>query len=108
MEDRPATVDEDPAQRRDLRLIDRACAGDPDAFNELVVHHQARLAKIYAALEGGPQTAAQVVETIWGERARGFHRFLALVEALSHLERLRREGRVVAEETPAAVLFRAA
>lgn len=79
-----------------------------ERIDELVAHHRVRLSKIHAALESGPQTAAQVVETIWGDRARGFHRFLALVEALSHLERLRLEGRVVTEETSSRVLFRVA
>jgi glyoxylase-like metal-dependent hydrolase (beta-lactamase superfamily II) len=79
-----------------------------ERIDDLEDHHQARLGRIYAALEGGPRTAAQVVETIWGDRARGFHRILALGEALSHLERLRLEGRVVAEETPDRVWFRAA
>ncbi|MBN9386802.1 MAG: MBL fold metallo-hydrolase [Chloroflexi bacterium] len=79
-----------------------------ERIDDLEDHHQVRLGRIYAALEGGPRTAAQVVETIWGDRARGFHRILALGEALSHLERLRLEGRVVAEETSDRVWFRAA
>lgn len=79
-----------------------------ERIDDLIAHHRERLAKIYAALEGGSRTAAQVVETIWGDRASGFHRVLALGEALSHLERLRREGRVIAEETPDRVVFRAA
>ncbi len=79
-----------------------------ERIKDLIVHHHKRLGKIYASLEHGPQTAAQVVETIWGERATGFHRYLALVEALSHLERLRLEGRIIAEEQNATVFYRAA
>jgi RNA polymerase sigma-70 factor (ECF subfamily) len=37
---RPASAVEDPAQRRDLILIERARQGDLDAFNDLVVVYQ--------------------------------------------------------------------
>jgi RNA polymerase sigma-70 factor (ECF subfamily) len=37
---RPASAVEDPAQRRDLILIERAREGDLDAFNDLVVVYQ--------------------------------------------------------------------
>ena len=41
MEDlRPTTVNDDPVQRRDLLLLDRAREGDLDAFNDLVVVYQ--------------------------------------------------------------------
>ena len=41
MEDlRPASAVEDPAQRRDLILLERAREGDLDAFNDLVVVYQ--------------------------------------------------------------------
>ena len=41
MEDvRPTTVTDDPVQRRDLILIERARQGDLDAFNDLVVCYQ--------------------------------------------------------------------
>ncbi|HET7027431.1 MAG TPA: sigma-70 family RNA polymerase sigma factor [Candidatus Limnocylindrales bacterium] len=43
MEERPAAVGDDPAQRRDLRLVERARGGDLDAFNDLVAHHQDHL-----------------------------------------------------------------
>lgn len=79
-----------------------------ERIKDLITHHRKRLGKIYASLEHGPRTATQVVETIWGDRATGFHRYLALVEALSHLERLRREGRVTTEDAGALILYRAA
>lgn len=98
--------------RLDLREIlpahGETFANHRERIQDLIAHHQQRLGKIYASLEGGPRTASQVVETIWGDRATGFHRFLALVEALSHLERLRLEGRVVTEEQNATVFYRAA
>jgi len=37
---RPTTVNDDPVQRRDLLLLDRAREGDLDAFNDLVVVYQ--------------------------------------------------------------------
>ncbi len=79
-----------------------------ERISTLIHHHQLRLGKIYATLEHGPLTATEVVEQIWGERAQGFHRFLALVEALSHLERLHLEGRVTTEEDSGILRFRAA
>ncbi len=82
--------------------------GYRERINDLIAHHRKRLERMYAVLEGGPRTGLQVVETIWGERARGFHRYLALVETLSHLERLRREGRVTLEEDGGRAYFRAA
>ncbi len=79
-----------------------------ERIKELLDHHRQRLAKIYASLEQRPRTAAQVVEVIWGDRAVGIHRYLAMVEALSHLERLRREGYVIAEVHGARILYRVA
>ena len=40
---RPTTVVDDPVQRRDLILLERARAGDLDAFNDLVVCYQDQL-----------------------------------------------------------------
>lgn len=71
-----------------------------DRVATLIHHHEERLAKIHAALEKEPRTAAQVVYSIWGDRLKGFNQYLALVEVLSHLERLKRDGRVVLEEGP--------
>jgi glyoxylase-like metal-dependent hydrolase (beta-lactamase superfamily II) len=86
----------------------QAFTNHQERIKDLIGHHRKRLSKIYASLEHGPRTAIQVVETIWGDRATGFHRYLALVEALSHLERLRLEGRVTTEEAGPTVLYRAA
>ncbi len=75
MEDRPATVDEDPAQRRDLRLIDRACAGDPDAFNELVVHHQDHLWALVVRLVPDRDQASDAVQEAFLSAYRNLTRF---------------------------------
>ncbi|HEX2912634.1 MAG TPA: MBL fold metallo-hydrolase [Chloroflexia bacterium] len=77
-------------------------------IKDLIGHHRVRLGKIYATLEHGPRTPAEVVQAIWADRATGFHRYLALVEALSHLERLHREGKVTLEEDKGVVRYRAA
>ena len=87
--------------------------GDPfgnhqSRIDDLIGHHRKRLAKIHATLEHGPRTPIEIVEAIWGQKATGFHRYLALVEALSHLERLRREGAVVVEEGESVMRYRAA
>ena len=74
----------------------------------LIRHHEERLAKIHATLEGEPKTAMQVADKIWGKKAVGFHRYLALFEACSHLERLLRQGDVVTEDDGKLLLYRAA
>ena len=79
-----------------------------ERVDTLIDHHRQRLEKIYATLEPGPRTAAEVVQVIWGERAKGFHRYLALIEALSHLERLRREGQVQREENDGLIRYQVA
>ncbi len=79
-----------------------------ERITHLIGHHKHRLDKIHATLEHGPRTAAEVVHAIWGERVKGFHRYLALVEALSHLERLHLEGRVTTEEDKGILRYRAA
>jgi glyoxylase-like metal-dependent hydrolase (beta-lactamase superfamily II) len=79
-----------------------------DRIKHLIGHHQHRLGKIYSTLEHGPSTAAEVVQMVWGNRLEGFNRYLGLVEALSHLERLHREGRVTTEEDGQVIRYRAA
>jgi glyoxylase-like metal-dependent hydrolase (beta-lactamase superfamily II) len=76
--------------------------------DNLIKHHRERLEKMYAAVEKQPTTAAQVVKYVWGDRLEGFDRFLALVETLSHLERLVRERRVVPEQRDNIIYYRAA
>lgn len=61
---------------------------------ELRAHHRERLDVHLAALAAGADTAYAVSQLVWAEDGLGFHeqRF-ALVESLSHLERLQAEGR---------------
>lgn len=59
----PATAGvDDAAQRRDLRLIDRARTGDLDAFNDLVVHHQDHLWALVVRLVPDRDQAADAVQ----------------------------------------------
>ena len=69
----------------------------PGRAAEIAAHHDVRLEEAEAALRGGAHTTYEVVLAIWGEEL-GFHeRRFALVEAISHLERLERLGRARAD-----------
>jgi len=70
-----AAPDEDPAQRRDLRLIERARGGDLDAFNELVVHHQDHLWALVVRLVPDPDQAADAVQEAFLSAFRNLARF---------------------------------
>jgi glyoxylase-like metal-dependent hydrolase (beta-lactamase superfamily II) len=77
----------------------RAVIEDPAArAREIVEHHGERLDVHLEALRLGARSAFDVGKHVWGGRL-GFHeqRF-ALVEAISHLERLVAEGRAVEVE----------
>jgi glyoxylase-like metal-dependent hydrolase (beta-lactamase superfamily II) len=64
--------------------------------SEIAGHHDERLAVTAAALAEGAESAFETAQVIWREEPLGFHeqRF-ALVEAISHLERLAAVGRAV-------------
>ena len=66
----------------------------PGRVAEIREHHRERLDAHMAALRAGARTAHAVAQIVWAEDGLGFHeqRF-ALVEAVSHLERLEGEGR---------------
>jgi RNA polymerase sigma-70 factor (ECF subfamily) len=53
---------EDPAQRRDLSLIERARGGDLDAFNDLVSAHQDHLFGLVARMVPDRDQASDVVQ----------------------------------------------
>jgi glyoxylase-like metal-dependent hydrolase (beta-lactamase superfamily II) len=71
----------------------------PRRAREIRLHHEERLDVAHRALADGAETAYDVARAIWSGEL-GFHeqRF-ALVEAISHLDRLCVEGRAV-EATP--------
>lgn len=63
MEDlRPGDVVDDPIRRRDLGLIDRARAGDLDAFNDLVALYQDQLFGLVARMVPDRDQAADAVQ----------------------------------------------
>ncbi|HXI46845.1 MAG TPA: sigma-70 family RNA polymerase sigma factor [Candidatus Acidoferrales bacterium] len=63
MEDpRATTVADDPVQRRDLILMERARAGDLDAFNDLVVCYQDRLFALVVRMVPDRDQAADAVQ----------------------------------------------
>jgi glyoxylase-like metal-dependent hydrolase (beta-lactamase superfamily II) len=71
----------------------RAAAARAD---EIARHHDERLDIAAAALADGAESAYEAAQAIWRDEPLGFHeqRF-ALVEAISHLERLAATGRAV-------------
>jgi glyoxylase-like metal-dependent hydrolase (beta-lactamase superfamily II) len=68
----------------------------PRRTAEIREHHEERLDAHEAALRAGAESAFHVAKIVWAQDGLGFHeqRF-ALVEAISHLERLERLGRAV-------------
>jgi hypothetical protein len=66
----------------------------PARAREIAAHHDQRLDVAAAALDDGAETAYDAAQLIWRDEPLGFHeqRF-ALVEAISHLERLAETGR---------------
>jgi len=72
-----------------------------DRAAEIAGHHDERLDMAAAALADGAESAYDAAQVIWRDEPLGFHeqRF-ALVEAISHLERLAATGRAV-EHRPA-------
>ena len=59
---RLTTVSDDPVQRRDLILIERARAGDLDAFNDLVRLHQDQLFALVVRMVPDRDQASDVVQ----------------------------------------------
>jgi RNA polymerase sigma-70 factor (ECF subfamily) len=73
---RATTVADDPAQRRDLSLLERARSGDLDAFNDLVVCYQDQLFGLVARMVPDRDQAADAVQE-------------AFLHAYRHLEAFR-------------------
>jgi RNA polymerase sigma factor (sigma-70 family) len=59
---RSTTVPEDPVQRRDLILLERARAGDLDAFNDLVVCYQDQLFALIVRMVPDRDQASDAVQ----------------------------------------------
>jgi RNA polymerase sigma-70 factor (ECF subfamily) len=75
VDERPAAVGDDPAQRRDLRLVERALGGDLDAFNDLVTHHQDHLWALVVRMVPDRDQASDAVQEAFLSAWRNLARF---------------------------------
>lgn len=73
--------------------------------SELVEHHRVRLAAAEAALGPEPRTGFEISFDLFGATLSSGARRFAVAETLSHLERLRREGRAERASEDGAVLW---
>jgi len=74
---------------------------------EIVEHHHRRLDDVAAALGGEPRSGFEVSLAVFGAELPPQQRRFAVAEALSHLERLVREGRAARGGDPRAVTYTA-
>jgi glyoxylase-like metal-dependent hydrolase (beta-lactamase superfamily II) len=65
----------------------------PGRAREIIEHHRRRLDNVAAALGAEPRTGFEVSYAVFGRELSPQQRRFAVAEALSHLERLVREGR---------------
>lgn len=72
---RSTTVSDDPVQRRDLILIERARAGDLDAFNDLVVLYQDQLFALVVRMVPDRDQASDAVQEAFFSAFRNLHGF---------------------------------
>ena len=76
MEDlRSTTVTDDPVQRRDLILLERARDGDLDAFNDLVICYQDQLFSLVARMVPDRDQASDAVQEAFFSAYRNLARF---------------------------------
>ena len=76
MEDlRPTTVVDDPVQRRDLILVERARSGDLDAFNDLVECYQDLLFSLVVRMVPDRDQAADAVQEAFFSAYRNIDKF---------------------------------
>jgi len=71
----PSAVVEDPVQRRDLILLERARAGDLDAFNDLVECYQDRLFALVVRMVPDRDQASDVVQETFFSAYRNLSSF---------------------------------
>jgi len=71
---RPTAVD-DPVQRRDLYLVDRARDGDLDAFNDLVLAYQDHLFALVVRMVPDRDQASDAVQEAFFSAYRNLHSF---------------------------------
>jgi glyoxylase-like metal-dependent hydrolase (beta-lactamase superfamily II) len=102
-------------QMPDLRLLPAHGPVSPSVHarvDELLDHHDARLATMLAVLDDGPFTAYQVALAVrWTSRNRSFgeldmmNKILAIGETLAHLELLVARGQAVAQAGEDGVMW---
>ena len=68
--------------------------GHAERIEAVQRHHARRLDKIHGVVDGNELHAYAVAGVVWGEDRSLIDRRFAMAEALSHLEHLRRSGRV--------------
>ena len=68
--------------------------GHAECIEGVQRHHARRLDKIHGVVDGNELHAYAVAGVVWGEDRSLIDRRFAMAEALSHLEHLRRNGRV--------------
>jgi RNA polymerase sigma-70 factor (ECF subfamily) len=72
---RPTTVVDDPVQRRDLILVERARSGDLDAFNDLVECYQDLLFSLVVRMVPDRDQAADAVQEAFFSAYRNIEKF---------------------------------
>src|SRR4029079_5198512 len=72
---RSTTVPDDPVQRRDLILLERARGGDLDAFNDLVTLYQDQLYALVVRMVPDRDQAADAVQEAFFSAYRNLHTF---------------------------------
>ena len=72
---RSTTVSDDPVQRRDLILLERARSGDLDAFNDLVVLYQDQLFALVVRMVPDRDQASDAVQEAFFSAFRNMHTF---------------------------------
>lgn len=72
---RSTTVTDDPVQRRDLILIERARGGDLDAFNDLVTLYQDQLFALIVRMVPDRDQASDAVQEAFFSAYRNLHSF---------------------------------
>ena len=99
----------------DLRLLPAHGPVAPSSHarvDELLAHHESRLAQSLASLKAGRRSALEVANDLgWTRHERAFAELdyfnagLAVMETKAHLELLAARGQATREETEASVLF---
>jgi glyoxylase-like metal-dependent hydrolase (beta-lactamase superfamily II) len=74
---------------------------------EIIEHHRHRLDDVAAALGTEPRSGFEISHAVFGDELSPQQRRFAVAEALSHLERLVREGRAARGGDPGAVTYTA-